>query len=148
MKIMKIGFAIVAIASLFYGSALRARVQPSNTPVERVAHMQREYAAVNETYFNGSLPENIIITYEKDPDGDVDAMGSTSCDGDICVINIVPSWNPAETTMDETLIHEMVHVSFRHPKDENEKIENATHGPAFQKRMKELADEGAFNGIW
>ncbi len=42
-----------------------------------------------------------------------------------------------------TLLHEMVHV------EQWDKVTDRTmHGRKFQKRMKQLAAKGAFNGLW
>ena len=42
-----------------------------------------------------------------------------------------------------TVLHEMVHV------EQWDKVTDRTmHGRKFQKRMKQLAARGAFNGLW
>ena len=57
-------------------------------------------------------------------------------------ITLNPKYKTALVVWAQTLLHEMVHVEqWKLPRKQ-------AHGRKFQKRMKQLAAVGAFNGIW
>ena len=144
MKIMKIGFAILAIASLLAGDVLRA--------VEKYEHnnteLQRRYAAYNDYYFGGELPQNLPVVWADIPrENGYYIMGETREDveGHAFMIEIDTKTNVASSTADLTLLHEMCHAATAvYVRTHNEE----SHGPKFQSCMAQLASEGAMHDLW
>lgn len=57
-------------------------------------------------------------------------------------ITLNPKYKDSYVVWAQTLLHEMVHVQQWYlPREQ-------AHGRKFQKRMKQLAAAGAFNGLW
>lgn len=105
------------------------------------------YDIFNSRYFRGRLPKIPIkwshdLGFEGNRKG---ILGSTHYDGVTNrpkLISLNPKYKSSGTIWVTTLLHEMVHVEqWRTPAKQ-------AHGHKFQKRMKQLANKGAFNGLW
>jgi len=96
------------------------------------------YARYNLKYFRGFLPANTLVVWGEPGES---KMAITRKDeyGRYEII-LSRHFNVADSTTDLTLLHEMVHV-----RSWEKTLE---HGPAFQKEMHRLADEGAMEDLW
>lgn len=96
------------------------------------------YNQYNLKYFRNWLPANTLVVWGEPGEK---RMGLTRKDeyGRFEIV-ISRRYNVAESTTDLTVLHEMVHVE-----SWDKTLE---HGPAFQKEMHRLADEGAMEDLW
>jgi hypothetical protein len=95
--------------------------------------LRRAYLAYNRRYFGGRLPKDLDLTWEQLP---ANLLGYQEGDYKIA---INAKLHRADVLWRSTLIHEMTHLELGH---------RVQHGPKFQKRMRELAAAGAFDGLW
>lgn len=103
------------------------------------------YGLFNKRHFGDKLPKDLDVKFGKLPKG---LLGTTNCikyigkdkhKSSAQNIRIDLNIRQRSTIVILTLLHEMVHV------------ENPSwigHGRRFDRRMKELAAKGAFNGLW
>jgi hypothetical protein len=106
------------------------------------------YHLLNSRYFGGRLPKDLRVGFDKRSFAGGRArmiLGSTWSDhetGRPIRISLNPLYRKQSRIWIGTLIHEMVHVQqWKVPEEQ-------AHGRKFQKRMKQLAALGAFNGLW
>jgi hypothetical protein len=100
--------------------------------------LQSWYDGLNEEYFMNRLPR-ASVTW-----GDLTAlndMGATMHPEDGFVIIIDRKTNPTTKTAEATVAHELCHVA-------TWGVEFDAHGPKFQSCMVNLANKGAFEGVW
>ena len=124
---------------LAFWSFLHAHPRAAQANVTQ-SRLQNDYALFNGAWFGGKLPDDTSVVYDQVPDGR-DVVGLTNWDGTRFVIYIVPRYNLAQSTADETVLHEMCHVFTWNR-------EVIDHGPRFQQCMLDLADDGALAHIW
>ena len=106
------------------------------------------YDLFNSRYFRNKLPK--IPVKWSDPSGrrytgeSRGIMGATWFNGDgrPRMISLNPKYKSSGTVWVTTLLHEMVHV------EQYNLPAKQAHGRKFQKRMKRLANAGAFNHLW
>lgn len=109
--------------------------------------LQLAYGNYNRLYFDSKLPVNTEVHLVKmctlgDAEGDTLPPAFTGLDHFVIEINEVQNPKPNEMLMTE--LHEMVHVYlFVMAKDYD-----GSHGPAFQRCMLVLAEQGAFFDLW
>ena len=98
----------------------------------------RCYDVANLRYFHNKLQRDIPLRFAKLPNG---MLGKTYvCTHGIAqAIEISERLKSNEVHAIMTLLHEMVHV---------EKPRYKGHGWRFDRRMKKLAQDGAFDGLW
>jgi hypothetical protein len=95
------------------------------------------YKYYNKKYFGNKLPKDIKIRFK-----DISDLGRTLFDTDTKepkIVEIDSEYRTCAAVGRLTLLHEMVHV---------ENIKKRGHGKWFDKRMLQLAKQGAFNGLW
>jgi hypothetical protein len=139
---------LVFVLSYAAGKLTREISQKNATNAETIAMLDAQYRGINETYFSDTLTHDVHITFGPDPDGEQGVMGSASCDGNDCYINIVPKWNPSDGEKVLTLEHEMCHVKFSTSSDPDDQADSIVHGPKWQTCMLNLAAEGAMMHYW
>ena len=112
-----------------------------NTNLPSEPELEAEYQSINAQYFQSRLP-NIHIRWEPR----LDELGPLIADGfrlegatDGHVIILHPALQGDDRQRKRALCHEMVHVSLQGARD--------GHGPEFQRRLRQLATDGAFTGI-
>lgn len=105
--------------------------------------LQYMYEVYNEEYFDNKLPKDTKVIYTT-PIPDAMAQGETFKIGDSYVIWIDAHYDNSMGVASETELHEMCHVKL--PWDIPDGIDG--HGPKFQACMHNLADQGAFEGLW
>ena len=100
------------------------------------AELKKWYRKLNAKFFNGDLPDNVLLqwaTPEQEPDI---ASCEPRSDGTNCyklLFNRLK--NPTKTLLLSAMLHEMVHIATKY-KD--------NHGPAFDAWHKKLTKRGAF----
>ena len=115
---------------------LRANATRASDPA-----LAQAYRETNARFFDSRLPE-VRIRWEPrlEEIGPLIAPGfrlEGVTDGGVILLH--PILEQSERQFQAVLVHEMVHVALR---------DNAeTHGPAFQSRLRALADRGAFEGV-
>ena len=98
------------------------------------------FSGINSIYFGGSLRATVYLTNQKENSW----MGDTSICGDkIYCILVNEQLTPAEREREWTVLHEACHVYTL-----QKGIDEVSHGPEWQACMLNLADKGAFRGIW
>lgn len=108
--------------------------------------LNERYRAINEGYFGGGLPA-VPVSWEPRLNDIAVTRGDGLIlegltDGKSIVLN--PSLRSNRRLLDATLCHEIVHVRLAvagGPVDEG-------HGPEFQRHLRRLLDEGAFEGAF
>ena len=111
-----------------------------NAPLASDPALGSEYQAINTQFFGGRLPA-VRIRWEPRlaEVGPLIAEGfrlEGATDGQVILLN--PSLEGDDEGFRRTLVHEMVHVAI--------KDQDKEHGPAFQSRLRQLAEQGAFVG--
>lgn len=104
--------------------------------------LRQWYISYNDTLFQNELPADVDVEW-----ADLSAyraMGMTFNDGKHYKIDIDDKYNPAETTRNETLIHEMCHIEVSYV--EGDEIDD--HGPKWQGCMLRIAEHHGFDQIW
>ena len=100
------------------------------------------YAAYNSSYFNDELPHQIIITRNLKDDRFMAVTEYTS-DG-YYRIEFNPKYSPSPKQERETLLHEQCHIRLA--------VEGigdfGDHGPAWQKCMHDVSNQGALEALW
>jgi hypothetical protein len=100
--------------------------------------LQAWFDGLNEEYFMSRLPRAAVtwgdLTILKD-------MGVTMHPEGNFIIIIDRDTNRTKSTTEETISHETCHVA-------TWDLEMDAHGPKFQACMVNLANKGAFEGIW
>ena len=94
------------------------------------------YHFFNNEFFKGKLPKNVPIFW-----GTKEQLGKESmatCFYTAPAIVVLNELKELPCVAKMTLLHEMTHLQFP----------MAKHGKQFQKRMKELAQQGAFIDLW
>ena len=101
--------------------------------------LQWEFDETNVRYFGGSLPKTTVYrSHQKENEW----IGITSpCGVKQYCIEINTRLAPAPREQDFTLMHEICHVK-------TFISDNGTHGPLWEQCMLDLANKGAFTGIW
>lgn len=113
----------------------------------------------NSRYFRGALPKCKIVWADIDSFGEYVPLyhkayktedeakkairsGEFATNGKVTHLIKLARWSRKQRRQWAfTLIHEMVHVELRNEPGDY-------HGRKFQRRMKQLANRGAFNGLW
>lgn len=114
--------------------------------MERIGFPKDLYDFWNIRYFKGRLPD-IPVGWSKTLHSNKrkTKLGSTWFDhesGRSVKITLHPAYRNHRSIWQSTLLHEMVHVQqWRVPAKQ-------AHGNKFNKRMKQLAAQGAFRHIW
>jgi hypothetical protein len=110
-------------------------------------YLKRLYNRFNSRYFSGQLPPDTIVRWASPQEMSGQGFNAApwgiffpSSDGEPALILLDRNmqkrgWGKLR---DLTLLHEMAHVA--NPKNE--------HGKKFEKEMRRLAQEGAFEGLW
>jgi hypothetical protein len=93
--------------------------------------LRRAFLFYNRKYFGNNLPKDTEVGWKEMP---ATLMGWQQ--GDEIAINA--KLKGADVLWRATLIHECVHL---------ELPAKVKHGPRFRKRMRELAAQGAFDGL-
>lgn len=99
---------------------------------------QKVYDEYNRLYFGGKLPSVPVKWSRKHTK---DCRGCCEYDPKLAIY-LNPRFRGWERSWCFTLIHEMVHVEQRHD------VRAKDHGHKFQKRMKQLVNQGAFADLW
>lgn len=108
---------------------------------------QYNFTLLNSRYFHNRL-KNVTVRWSKSlPKGTLGRTQSVSgrvTEGERkFLIELDLKSRRYGSLMRMTLLHEMVHV------EQWEKVTSRScHGHRFQRRMKQLAQKGAFNGLW
>lgn len=115
------------------------------TPDKRLARL---YAKYNAAYFDGQLPQDVVVGMANLPEGEnTDTLGVT-CVGepahpmDNRTVNIILDPKLRHAGFDHVklvLLHEMAHLKL---------YPYMKHGRRFNEEMLRLAVRGAFHGIW
>ena len=93
------------------------------------------YQFFNNEFFKGKLPKNVPIFW-----GTKEQLGKESmatCFYTVPAIVMLKELKELPCVAKSTLLHEMVHLEFP----------GSGHGKKFKMRMKELAKQGAFDGL-
>ena len=101
--------------------------------------LQAWYEGFNADYFINQLPKNVRVVW-----GDLtpsELMGLTERSDAGFLITIDRKTNPTKRGAEWTAVHELCHVK-------TWEAHELDHGPKFQSCMIQLADKGAFEGIW
>lgn len=117
-----------------------ARVSPGD------ADLNERYKKINDSYFGGGLP-TVPVSWEPRLNDIAASRGDGLIlegltDGKAIVIN--PSLRSDRRSLVATLCHEMVHVRLVAAGG----TVGEDHGPEFQKHLRRLLDEGAFEGAF
>lgn len=104
---------------------------------------QQAYDSINRWWFEGKLPR-VKICWPKymltaKPAMIAQTVGSKK---QAAEIHMNPKYRDASGVWLRTLIHEAVHVEQWTSRAKD------CHGPKFEKRMRQLAEAGAFYGLW
>ena len=106
---------------------------------ETEQQMKRRYDSYNRHYFGDTLPHDTIIRYARLSD---DYIAVTRKLGPKYIMTIDPEKDNCTAHLAQTLLHEMCHIKVDWTNEFDQ------HGPKFQGCMLDLAEHGAFNGIW
>lgn len=98
--------------------------------------LKRAYDYYNRRYFGNKLPRSIELVFTEHVRG---AIGVTMLSYEPPIIMIAQSIRHLTTTVELTLLHEMVHVLLG---------PRVNHGPKFQNEMLRLAKAGAMKELW
>lgn len=119
-----------------------------------VRELQQEYRYVNRKHFGGRLPmirmewsesippDTLAATHPHGVVPCVKKYCGTKCDSSFVRFHPILSLKMMETTLLITLRHEMIHVESLLGN-----VGLAKHGLVFHGRLRELMDEGAFDGL-
>lgn len=108
---------------------------------------KRLYKFWNSRYFGGRLPDIPVVFSKKEYSkrSRRHILGAAWLHGETkkpIKITLNPDFRTYRALWQHTLLHEMVHVQqWRVPAEQS-------HGNKFNKRMKQLAAQGAFRHIW
>ena len=103
------------------------------------AYLARAYAEFNRKYFRNRLPHDMVVRFAAD-----EGCGTTYFQYGrplYIILNKRLAWH--NMLADMTLLHEMVHVEL-----DKFRASCGRCGHRFNRRMKKLAQTGAFNGLW
>lgn len=105
--------------------------------------LEHVVALANSRYFRNRL-KNVKIKWKKPKPKETWIARTKSHDGSKkFLIEVDPRIKRLGAYTVMVVFHELVHV------EQWDKVTNKTcHGRRFQKRMKQLAAKGAFNGLW
>lgn len=115
----------------------------------KLTMLQENFLLLNSRYFRNRL-KNVKVRWKNGGFGDgrciartLSTLGSVPKGQRKFVIEIDSALKKYHTFTIQTLIHEAVHV------EQWDKVTTKScHGRVFNKRMKQLAAKGAFNGLW
>jgi SprT-like family len=100
--------------------------------------LTHRYEEINDSYFDGKLPQDVIVHLSNlGP-----TMGMTTPVGPSFRIDLDLRWLPSPKEQEETLLHEVCHVSVGVGKEFD------GHGPKWQACMHRLSALGAFEQLW
>lgn len=116
-------------------------VDAGSPDVMMQAQLNQEFQHLNDGYFDGALPRT-AVRFEPTPDKNCIGETLYNAEGKRFEIYVNPKFNNDISIAKETVIHETCHVAEWGHDDEGD------HGPSWQTCMKNLANEGAFEGIW
>ena len=110
--------------------------------------LQENFHLLNSRYFGGRL-KNVTVKWKRWPKNHHRMATTWSSHGSVprkqrkCRIEIDMALKKYPRVVLQTLIHELVHVQ-----QWGQTTSKTRHGRLFNKRMKQLAAKGAFNGLW
>jgi len=111
--------------------------------------LQENFSIMNRLYFRNRL-KNVTVKWRNKPFASDKTIAITRStfgppppEGRKFLIEISSAIKKYHSFTIQTLIHEAVHVE-----QWDQVSTKACHGRLFQKRMKQLAAKGAFNGLW
>lgn len=96
--------------------------------------LRRWFLKYNDLYFENRLPSCTKITWRP-----VEGCWAQAFGGEAPEIHIHPMCGVSNGWTKLTLLHEMAHLDL---------YPSINHGASFENRMKELAQAGAFKGLW
>jgi hypothetical protein len=113
--------------------------------------LQSFYRTFDRRYFGNGLPKDTTVTFSSQRlrKGEIERVhvhGLTRCENKKCAaswIDIHPELKASPALAIMTLFHAMVHLSALQGDDKR-----LDHGPAFHRKMKQLAARGAINPFW
>jgi hypothetical protein len=97
--------------------------------------LKRWYRKLNRKFFNGDLPDNVIVRWDADEPDVACTEKRDKDDPTAYVIGFNRKKNPTKSLLLSAMLHEMIHCATEF-KDQ--------HGPAFDKWHKRLVRRGAF----
>lgn len=114
------------------------------TPPFAQERLQKYFTDDNKEFFHGKLPKTIVEWKNMRADSDI---GQTHYDEGlkVFVIDLDPSYNQANDTAKETILHESCHVKTSYLWNTDDPQD--PHGPAFQSCLHTLYLQGAFDGL-
>jgi hypothetical protein len=139
--ILWVGFLVLA---MYFGHKEEMRKpvhKVTNISVPSNAQLQGWYREVNRAYFKNELPERTTVVWA-DLVGIYQDMGQATPHPDgTWLITIDRATNVTEGEAKLTEAHEICHVATHGQ-------EFDAHGPKFETCMVQLANQGAFKGLW
>jgi SprT-like family len=106
------------------------------------SQLQEDYSKFNSAWFAGNLPVNVIVEYTAAP-YKLHVMGLTDVVDGHFVIYIDPKYHADSKAADMTLLHEICHIRVW-----DVAVAGNEHGAPWKACMVELAENGAFDGLW
>lgn len=108
-----------------------------------MTRLEEIFNLANSRYFRGRL-KNVKIKWKRGGWKKKTVVGTTtSPDGEKFLIQISDQIRIYNSLVITTVLHEMIHVQ-----QWNKVSFEASHGNKFNARMKQLANLGAFRGLW
>jgi SprT-like family len=106
------------------------------------SQLQEDYSRFNSAWFAGGLPVNVIVEYTATP-YKLHVMGLTDVVDGHFVIYIDPKYHADSKAADMTLFHEICHIRVW-----DAAVAGDEHGAPWKACMVQLAEKGAFDGLW
>lgn len=140
----KILLTVIAAVVYFFLTQLCPHPVPAEAqPAFSVFELQNWYKSYNEDFFNGKLPENVIITYDEHDERFM-AQTNKQIFSDGFKIDLNPDYAKAARVSLYLILHEMCHEYAWGESQGDKAIE---HGPKWRTCMVRLDVSGAFKPL-